>query len=99
MPDAELAMALITKAVWSFVGGVIALIVIPPKTRGEALRRGVASVVAGAVSGITLREWLGISETADNIAFATALAAFVSWWILGALPRIAEAFASRKAND
>lgn len=75
------------KLLWSFLGAILALLVIPPKTRGEAWRRGVVSIIAGWIAGGTLHEWLGLSNTPQNVGFAFALAAFLSWWILGALPR------------
>ncbi len=77
------------KILYPFLGSVIALLVIPPKTRSEVVRRGTVSVIAGYVSGPTLHEWMGIADTAHNAGFSLALAAFLSWWVLGALPRMA----------
>lgn len=87
--------AIAAKLLWPFLGAVLALLVIPPKTRGEAWRRGVVSMTAGWIGGGTLREWLNLTNTPQNEGFALALAAFLSWWILGALPKASTRWLSR----
>lgn len=84
-----------TDLFWPFLGAALALLVIPPKTRSEAARRGVVSVVAGWTAGGTLHEWMGLTDTLQNRGFALALAAFLSWWILGALPKASTRWLSR----
>ena len=98
MPIPETIATIGAKLFWPFLGAILALIVIPPKTRTEAIRRGAASVIGGFVAGPTLHEWLGIADTTHNQSFALVLAAFVSWWILGVLPKIAARLASKDAG-
>lgn len=88
MPIPETVTTIAAKLLWPFLGAILALIVIPPKTRTEAIRRGTVSIISGAIGGPTLHEWMGISDTYQNIGFSLAMAAFVSWWMLGALPRL-----------
>lgn len=78
-----------------FIGAIIALLVIPPKTRSEAMRRGAVSMACGWVAGPTLHEWLGIAGNAHNAGFSKVLAAFLSWWILGALPKASTRWLNR----
>lgn len=84
------------KLLWPFLGGILALLVIPPKTRSEAARRGAVSLIAGWIAGGTFHEWLGIANTPQNEGFAFSLAAFLSWWILGALPKLSARWLSRE---
>lgn len=87
MPIPETVTAIAAKVFWPFLGAVLALIVIPPKTRTEATKRGSVSVVSGFVGGPALHEWMGISDTVQNAGFSLAMAAFCAWWVLGAVPR------------
>ncbi len=89
MPIPETVATIAAKLFWPFLGAVLALIVIPPKTRTEAYRRGTVSVIGGFVGGPPLREWMEIASTAQNDGFAWVVAAFISWWVLGALPKVA----------
>lgn len=89
MPVTETVATIAAKLLWPFIGAVLALIVIPPKTRTEAYRRGAVSLVGGFVGGPPLHEWLAIANTDQNSGFALAIAAFISWWVLGALPKVA----------
>lgn len=90
MPVPETVATIAAKLLWPFLGAILALIVIPPKTRTEAYRRGSVSVIGGFIGGPPLHEWLAISTTDQNAGFAFALAAFISWWVLGALPKVAK---------
>jgi hypothetical protein len=95
MPVTEAAATLAAKFFWPFLGAILALIVIPPASRTEAYRRGSVSIIGGFIGGAPLREWLAISDTSQNAGFSLAVAAFISWWVLGALPSLAKKFASK----
>lgn len=89
MPVTETVATIAAKLFWPLLGAILALIVIPPKTRTEAYRRGTVSIIGGMIGGAPLREWMAIAETPQNAGFAFAVAAFISWWVLGALPKVA----------
>ena len=89
MPVTETVATIAAKLFWPLLGAILALIVIPPKTRSEAYRRGTVSVIGGFIGGPPLREWMEIAATTQNDGFAFAVAAFISWWVLGALPKVA----------
>ncbi len=88
MTTTEAVAALAGKLLWPLAGSILALLVIPPKTRTEAARRGLVAFIGGHIGGPPLHEWLEISSGAENSGFALALAAFISWWVLGALPKV-----------
>lgn len=96
MPIPEALTTIAAKLFWPLLGSILALIVIPPKTRTEAYRRGTVSVIGGFIGGPPLREWLAISDTSQNAGFALAVAAFISWWVLGALPKVAGRISSKE---
>ena len=96
MPIPETVTAIAGKLFWPFLGAALALIVIPPKTRTEAYRRGAVSIAGGWIGGAPLHEWLAIADNAQNVGFSYAVAAFISWWVLGALPGLAKRLASKE---
>jgi len=96
MPIPETVATIAAKLLWPFIGSVLALIVIPPKTRTEAYRRGAVSLAGGFIGGPPLHEWLEIASTDQNSGFAIAIAAFISWWVLGALPKVAGRLSSKE---
>lgn len=66
----------------AFAGAILALIFKPPRSRGEAWRRLAFTVIAGAAAGGPMwAEVLRWQDTVENMAFATLLAAAVSWFV------------------
>lgn len=75
-------VALGIKIASALAGAVLALIFKPPRSRGEAWRRLTFTVIAGVAAGGPLRaEVLRWQDTVENLAFATVLAAAVSWFV------------------
>jgi hypothetical protein len=72
----------------AFAGAVLALVFLPPKSRGEFVRRAVLSLIAGLIFADPLRDWLKWPETWQmDLAAATAVA-MLSWFVIGAAVRI-----------
>lgn len=88
----ELAAAMAIKLVASMCGAVLALIFQPPKTKAEFWTRTAFSIVSGFIFGGQTREYLKWPVTMDTDIAATCLTALLSWWIMGALVRLIEAW-------
>lgn len=79
------------KAGSSVGGAILALIFVPPKTRLEFYRRLAFAALVGFIVGEPLRtEYFHWPDSVENVIGAAAIAAFVSWFVSGALLRLAE---------
>lgn len=89
MPTPELVVGLLAKAIGAVSGAIMALAILPPRTVREFWKRlGVSTLggIIGAPVVISYAEW----EPTTEIAMASAaIAAFVSWWLGGAVIRAA----------
>lgn len=88
----ELATAMAIKLVASVFGAVLALIFQPPKTKPEFWTRTGFSIISGFIFGGQAREYLKWPPSMDTDIAATALTALLSWWIMGALVRLIDAW-------
>lgn len=52
------------------------------------IRRTIASIVSGMVSGTVVAGQLGLSKDWESALFASALAAFLSWGALGLIDKL-----------
>lgn len=89
MPAGEAGAAILLKLLGSVAGAVLALVFLLPRTRREGLRRFGGSVVAGVIFAPVVMHYGAWSATPDNVVAASGAAAFGSWWVMGALVRIA----------
>lgn len=86
--SSELLSGMIVKFVGSAAGALLAILRFPPKTRGEMIRRTVASIIAGMVAGTVVAGRLGLSTDLESALFASALTAFLSWGALGIIDKL-----------
>ncbi len=85
-----------TKVAGALVGAVIALVFVPPRSRWGFARRFTAAMLFGPTFGPYVQLRLGFGEGAFA---ASCLAAIVSWSLLGALKRVADAWQGPKAGQ
>ncbi len=88
----ELATTIAIKFFAGFVGAVLALTFQPPKTRAEFVTRGVFSILSGMLFSGPVREYLKWPITIETDIAAGALTALLSWWIMGAVVRLIDAW-------
>ena len=83
----EVGSALIAKIIGSAAGAILALVFVPPKTMRGFLRRGAAALISGPIFAPYVQSWAGFTADIDGMISAACLAAFASWWLMGALKR------------
>lgn len=88
----ELATAVAIKFAAAFCGAVLALVFQPPKTRAEFYTRAAFSLISGMIFAGQVREYLKWPISLDTDIASGALTALLSWWIMGALVRIIDAW-------
>lgn len=96
----ELLSAMLIKSAGSLAGAVVALVFVPPRTIRGFFRRSTAALICGAAFAPYVQDKAGFSTDGEGLFAAACLAAFVSWWVAGAIKRAAEAWQSpRQAKE
>lgn len=70
------------KIMGAFWGAVVALLFMPPKTKQEAARRGLATIIMGTIATPVLFLYFGWPMTTDFIVASSAAIACLSWFLL-----------------
>jgi len=87
------------KAFGILAGGFLGLVFAPPRSISGFIRRGSSAVVFGWVFGGPTLNALGWIATTENIIASYCIAAFSSWWAMGAGKRIAQSLGSKETKD
>jgi hypothetical protein len=95
----EIVVALILKFMGAAAGAALALVFVPPKTRQGFYRRLTAALIFGTVFANYVRGYLGFDPDADGLVAAACLTGFVSWWLMGAIKRVADAWQAPKQGQ
>ena len=81
---------LLIKGLGSLGGAVLALVFQPPTTTRDFVIRSVFALLSGLLFGDPIRaEYLKWPDTIPHVIGAHALVALVSWWVFGAVLRVA----------
>ncbi len=80
------------KVIGIIAGTFLAIVFIPPRSIYGFIRRTSAALVFGWVFGHLVLEYFKLPPTDENTIAAWAIAAFCSWWLMGALKKVAEKF-------
>lgn len=83
---------LIAKIAGSSAGALLAIVLILPRTLGEAVRRWAAGVAAGVLGAGRFCEYAGWALNFENITLSAATLAFCAWWIGGLIARALDNF-------
>lgn len=83
---------LIAKIAGSSAGALLAIVLILPRTLGEAVRRWAAGVAAGVLGAGRVCEYAGWALNFENITLSAATLAFCAWWIGGLIARALDNF-------
>ncbi len=97
--SAEVAAALFLKFMGAAAGAALALVFVPPKTRQGFVRRLTAALIFGTVFANYVRGYLGFDQDQEGLIAAACLTGFVSWWLMGAIKRAADAWQGPKAGQ
>lgn len=73
-----------------FAGSFLALVFLPPRSLSGFARRGMSAIVFGWVFGPVLHDYFQWPLTDEKVIASGAIAAFSSWWLMGAGKKIAE---------
>lgn len=95
----EILSAMLLKAIGSLAGAIVALVFVPPRTIRGFFRRTTAALICGVAFAPIIRAKAGFAEDGEGLFAAACLAAFVSWWVAGALKRAAEAWQAKPAKE
>ena len=79
---------LLEKIIGATSGSLLAVILIPPRSRREAARRLFASLVGGAIFASPARDVMSFAKDGDGLIAGACLAGFSIWWAGGALIRL-----------
>jgi hypothetical protein len=86
----------------SIAGTIVSLAFIPPKTRVEFFGRTAASSIVGYIFGIYALPSMaaaGVLPDRNGVLAATCLTAFLAWWLLGYVIKIARARAESRIGE
>lgn len=86
--DLAAVLALIAKAGGAFLGTVLALVFLVPKTRAEFWTRSTFSLISGTIFADTVRDRLAWPETIDRLIASGAGTAALSWFLMGMIVRV-----------
>lgn len=79
-------------------GVFLALVVNAPRSRRGFLQRSSAGLIVGWVGTPYTLEYFNMKNTDDNIMLAACGVAYVSWWLLGGVRRLAEKIGTKEEN-
>lgn len=88
----EIAAGLLYKGVGAIAGAILALVFIPPRSWPGFFQRATAALIFGVMFAQPARYWLGFEPSDEGIASAACAAAFVSWWAMGTIKRVVDAW-------
>ncbi len=91
--------ALIFKGIGSLTGAIMALVFITPKTRAEAIRRLVTSIACGVIFEHIIRSYFAWPDDSENVIAAASAAAFISWWLMGAIVSVARTWKGPQSGN
>jgi len=94
--NAEIVADIGIKIGGALVGAILALVFVAPRSRWGFVRRFTAAMLFGPTFGPYVQAKLGFG---DGAFAASCLAAIVSWSLLGALKRVADAWQGPKAGQ
>lgn len=89
MPTPELVAGLLAKVIGSLAGALMALAILPPKTAREFMMRLAVSGAGGFIGAPVLIAYFEWPGDGDFVLASSAIAAFVTWWLGGAIIRAA----------
>jgi len=79
---------LLEKIIGASSGSLLAVILIPPRSRKEFGRRIISSIIGGIVFASPARDMVSFAKDGDGLLAGACLAGFSIWWAGGALIRI-----------
>lgn len=92
-PNSSIAVVTIkffwAKALGAVIGAGSSLLVLKPRSKKDALARGVVSIAGGVLFGSYVAARLGLStDTFEDVAAASCAASFASWFVASAFVRL-----------
>lgn len=91
MQPPEIETNLMAKAIGAVAGAIFALLRFPPKTRAEATRRFVASILSGMIFAslayALIVRYLDVDIGEDGLIVGACFSAIAGWWGAPALQR------------
>ena len=97
--SAEVAVSILLKFLGAAAGAALALVFVPPRTPQGFVRRVTAALIFGTVFANYVRGYLGFDADAEGLVAAACLTGFVSWWLMGAIKRGADAWKGPKIEQ
>lgn len=99
----EILVSLGVKFIGALIGGILALLIIPPKSMTEAGRRLSVAVLtgmsaAGALFALMVSR-MGLSGGLEDVLLAALIAGYLAWWVLGAMPKAVRRFITKEIDD
>lgn len=91
--------AAIIKAAGAVAGTILALVFIPPRTLWGFFRRATASLICGPIFAPIVKSYLAWPAEWEYILASAALAAFISWFVLGVIVSAAKRIIGNKLAD
>lgn len=88
MESLGLAATIALKFLGAVSGAILALVFLPPTTRGEFIRRFSLSLASGIIFGDPAKDYLRWPDTWQMYLASSAGVAMLSWFVMGAIVRL-----------
>lgn len=77
-------------------GSFLALTFLPPRSVSGFMRRGLSALVFGWVFSPVIHDYFQWPATDERLIASGAIAAFCSWWLMGAGKKLAEKMGNKE---
>jgi putative effector of murein hydrolase LrgA (UPF0299 family) len=99
-PDPDVLASILLKAVGSVIGAILAILFKWPKSRAEAQKRAIFSLLSGiALTPIAIsimQEFVVVDRSAETIVAVATITAFASWTCAGVLLKLTDKWGNAK---
>lgn len=87
------------KIIGIIAGSFLALVFLPPRSIPGFVRRALSALVFGWVFGPVIHDYFQWPLTDERIIASGAIAAFSSWWLMGAGKKVAEKLGTKEEGN
>lgn len=99
-PDPDVLASILLKSIGSVTGAFLAILFKWPKTRAEAQKRAVFSLLAGVtltpIAILIMQNFLPVDRSPETIVAVSTITAFLSWSSAGVLLKFVDRWGTAK---
>lgn len=99
-PDPDVLASILLKSVGSVIGAVLAILFKWPKSKAEAQKRAIFSLLSGIaltpIAILIMQEFLDVDRSPETIVAVSTITAFASWTCAGVLLKATDRWGATK---